>query len=59
VGEQVPATEVDHEPPHGGDMQKFWDRSTWRSRCKPHHSAKTRREVNAARAARGGYRSSS
>lgn len=47
LGQHVPATEVDHDPPHGGDMKKFWDRSTWFPRCKSHHSSKTRRETNA------------
>lgn len=37
-------TEVDHIKPHRGDMQLFWDRSNWATRCKPHHSAKTARE---------------
>jgi 5-methylcytosine-specific restriction protein A len=36
-----PATEVDHEIPHKGDMKLFWDRTNWRSRCKKHHSRKT------------------
>lgn len=47
LGKHVPATEVDHDPPHGGDWKKFWDRRTWFPRCKSHHSSKTRREMNA------------
>lgn len=46
LGCSVPATEVDHDPPHGGDKRKFWDRSTWFPRCKSHHSSKTRREMH-------------
>jgi len=41
AGEQVKASEVDHDTPHKGDKRIFWDRSNWRSRCKPHHSSKT------------------
>ena len=36
-----PATEVDHQVPHHGDMKLFWDKSNWRQRCKPCHSRKT------------------
>lgn len=43
-GQQTLATEVDHIVPHRGDRDLFWDRTNWASRCKPHHSAKTRRE---------------
>lgn len=43
-GRAEPTKVVDHDPPHRGDMAKFWDRSTWRARCKPHHDAKTARE---------------
>lgn len=28
---------VDHNPPHKGDMQAFWDRRTWEPRCKVCH----------------------
>lgn len=41
------ATVVDHDPPHRGDMVKFWDRSTWRAMSKPCHDAKTQRETAA------------
>jgi len=34
---------VDHEPPHNGDMQKFWDRKTWRALAKVCHDRKTAR----------------
>lgn len=39
------ATEVDHDTPHQGDPALFWNEDNWRSRCKPHHSQKTAREV--------------
>lgn len=38
------ATIVDHVKPHHGNQQLFWDRSNWRSSCKPCHDAKTARE---------------
>ena len=28
------ATVVDHDPPHRGDRDKFWDRSTWQPMAK-------------------------
>lgn len=37
------ATEVDHEIPHKGNQQLFWDTSNWRARCKSCHSIKTAR----------------
>jgi 5-methylcytosine-specific restriction protein A len=37
-GRITPATEVHHEPDHGGDWEKFWDRTTWRPACRPCHS---------------------
>jgi 5-methylcytosine-specific restriction protein A len=37
--------EVDHEVPHKGDADLFWDESNWRTRCKTCHSRKTAREV--------------
>lgn len=43
-GRTEPATVVDHDPPHKGDRVKFWDSSTWRPRCKPHHDRKTATE---------------
>lgn len=36
-----PATDVDHDPPHGGDKRKFWDKRTWRPMAHECHSAKT------------------
>lgn len=39
------ATVVDHDPPHRGDEAAFWDESTWRPLCWPHHQAKTGREI--------------
>lgn len=50
-GRMTLATEVDHQVRHRGDYTLFWDESNWRPRCKPHHSAKTAREVGL-----GGYR---
>ena len=44
-GETTVATEVDHIVPHNGDYGRFWDVTNWASRCKPHHSAKTAKEV--------------
>lgn len=37
----VQATDVDHDPPHMGDMAAFWDTSTWFSRCHSCHSKRT------------------
>ena len=45
-GEQTIATEVDHVIPHRGSAVLFWDDSNWQPLCKPHHSAKTAREVS-------------
>jgi 5-methylcytosine-specific restriction protein A len=42
-GKEVFATEVDHEIPHRGDQELFWDQTNWRPRCKVHHSRKTAR----------------
>lgn len=36
-----PSEVVDHEPRHGGDPARFWDRRTWRPRAKRCHDAKT------------------
>jgi 5-methylcytosine-specific restriction endonuclease McrA len=41
----TPATVVDHDPPHRGDMVKFWDRSTWRAMAKACHDRKTQQEL--------------
>ncbi len=30
---------VDHDPPHRGDFDKFWDRSTWRAMSKRCHDS--------------------
>jgi 5-methylcytosine-specific restriction protein A len=35
------ATVVDHHVPHKGDYSVFWDRTNWRSMCKPCHDHKT------------------
>lgn len=37
----TPATVVDHEQPHQGNIELFWNHDNWRSRCKPHHDRKT------------------
>lgn len=43
-GRVTRATEVDHEVPHRGDRELFWNQKNWTPRCKPHHSAKTAKE---------------
>ena len=40
-GKYTQATAVDHRVPHRGDHKLFWDRSNWRSLCKPCHDRKT------------------
>lgn len=40
VGCGGPANTVDHDPPHGGDSQRFWDRSTWQPMCASCHNGK-------------------
>ncbi len=32
------ATDVDHNPPHDGTPETFWDTSTWRSLCRTCHN---------------------
>ena len=39
------ASVVDHDPPHRGDIDAFWDRRRYRSLCWKHHQAKTGRET--------------
>lgn len=34
------ANTVDHDPPHGGDPVRFWDKTTWRPMCTSCHNAK-------------------
>lgn len=41
----APATVVDHRIPHRGNEVKFWQQGNWAALCKPHHQAKTGREV--------------
>lgn len=36
--------QVDHEIPHEGDSDAFWDVTNWTTRCLPCHSRKTARE---------------
>lgn len=36
-GRTEPATLVHHEPPHEGDMRKFWDVDTWVPLCAACH----------------------
>lgn len=43
-GRTTLAKETDHEIPHRGDPEIFWDRTNWRPRCKTCHSRKTARE---------------
>jgi 5-methylcytosine-specific restriction protein A len=40
----APATQVDHEIPHRGDPELFWNRDLWRARCASDHSRKTARQ---------------
>jgi 5-methylcytosine-specific restriction protein A len=42
-GDVVASEVVDHDPPHRGDMVKFWDVSTWRAMSKRCHDRKTAR----------------
>lgn len=53
LGLVVVATEVDHRQPHRGDRALFWARGNWQGLCKPCHSRKTMREVNARRGGGG------
>lgn len=48
IGLRTLATQVDHDPPHGGDMFKFWDQLTWSPKCASCHSVKTRSEMTGA-----------
>lgn len=36
-GLTTPATLVDHNPPHRGDMKQFWNVATWTPACKECH----------------------
>lgn len=36
-------TELDHQVPHRGDLDIFWDYENLRGRCREHHQAKTAR----------------
>lgn len=38
-GRVTAATVVHHNPPHQGDMDRFWDRSTWEPLCATHHNS--------------------
>lgn len=42
-GRLVMWTELDHEVPHRGDLELFWDYENLRGRCRTHHQAKTAR----------------
>ena len=42
-GRQEGATEVHHEPKHGGDAVAFWDTARWVGLCKRHHDTRTGR----------------
>jgi 5-methylcytosine-specific restriction protein A len=37
------AQELDHEIPHHGNINLFWQEQNLVGRCKKHHTAKTRR----------------
>jgi 5-methylcytosine-specific restriction protein A len=43
-GRLIPATEVDHIKPHGGDRKLFWNKNNWQPLCKSCHSKKTAEE---------------
>lgn len=43
-----PATVVDHEKPHKGDMTLFWDRKNWQPLCRNHHNSAKQREERRA-----------
>ena len=42
-GRVVPATDVHHNPPHGGDMDRFWS-GPFEALCKACHDGPARRE---------------
>ena len=52
-GRVTAATVVDHEVPHQGDQQLFWDRTNWRAMCKPHHDSDAQRKDNLVKAGQG------
>lgn len=39
----TPTTDIDHEVPHRGNLELFWDERNLRGRCHECHSAKTAR----------------
>jgi 5-methylcytosine-specific restriction endonuclease McrA len=39
-----PATVVDHDIPHKGNLKLFWDRKNWVPLCAHHHSSSKQRE---------------
>lgn len=41
------ANVVDHKIPHRGNQDLFWDKSNWRSLCKPHHDSDAQKKDNA------------
>jgi 5-methylcytosine-specific restriction protein A len=43
-GIRKPAQVLDHNTPHDGDYDLFWDESNWVGRCFSHHNQKTARE---------------
>jgi 5-methylcytosine-specific restriction endonuclease McrA len=47
-GHVTAADVVDHETPHRGDAQLFWDRSQWQSLCKRHHDSAKQAEERRA-----------
>jgi 5-methylcytosine-specific restriction endonuclease McrA len=48
----TPANTVDHEPPHRGNEQAFYDRARFVAMCWPCHQRKTGRETRERVAAR-------
>ena len=37
-GHATPANTVHHNPPHNGNLNLFWDESTWEAICPPCHA---------------------
>jgi 5-methylcytosine-specific restriction protein A len=46
-GRTTPANSIDHDPPHGGDRARFYDRATWRPSCVSCNSRRARRRTSA------------
>lgn len=44
-----PSVVVHHDPPHRGDLNLFWDRSTWFAGCKECHDGPVQSEERTGR----------